>query len=225
MSRVRRIVSTWGKIAEKIWGGKTSDEVLAKRYELFVFLGIFLIGMFAVYRYFIGITFLPNIEWIIPVLVVTGSFSLHCGSSKFWRTVTRYFGALAVISAFVVWFIMFGVLPIHAFVWSGFVLAWLLSLRNKLSMFDKFKTLLRRTMLTTAIAIILFDFWTGIIGWTLLYASFWVALIGQIPFTFYHLCSLVFVPPLVGLAKLLVKVKVPISVAAQAGVREPLRGD
>jgi len=212
ITRVRR------KIAEKIWGGRTPDEVLSKRFKIFVFIGIFLIGMFAVYRYFIGITFLPNFEWIIPVLVVTGSFSLYCGPSKFWRTVTRYFGVLAVISAFIVWFIMYGILPIHAFVWSGFIFAWLLAMRNKLSMFNKFKKLLWRTTLTAAIAIILFDVWTGLVGSSLtMGGSLWIVFLGQIPFTLFHLASLVFVPPLVGLGKLLVRVKVPVPVATRVG--------
>lgn len=220
MSCRRKISTACARISEKIWGGKTPDELLSKRYKLFVLMGIFLIGAFALYRYLVGIAFLPNFEWIIPVLVVTGSFSLHCGPSKFWRIVTRYFGILAVISAFIVWFIMFGILPIHAFVWSGFVFAWLLALRNKLSMFDKFKTLVGQSVLTAAIAILLFDFWTGIIGWTLTFGvSVEMAFIGQIPFTFYHLCSLVFVPPLVGLGKLLVKVKVPVAVQARVGVK------
>ncbi len=192
--------------------------MLSKRFKIFVFIGIFLIGMFAVYRYFIGITFLPNFEWIIPVLVVTGSFSLYCGPSKFWRIVTRYFGVLAVISAFIVWFIMYGILPIHAFVWSGFIFAWLLAMRNKLSMFNKFKKLLWRTTLTAAIAIILFDVWTGLIGSSLtMGGSLWIVFLGQIPFTLFHLASLVFVPPLVGLGKLLVRVKVPVPVATRVG--------
>ena len=217
----KRIAAARLKIAEKIWGGMTPDEVLSKRYKLFVLLGIFLIGMFAVYRYFIGITFLPNFEWIIPVLVVTGSFSLYCGPSKFWRVVTRYFGALAVISAFIVWFIMFGILSVDAFVWSGFIFAWLLAMRNKLSMFDKFKKLLWRTTLTAAIAILLFDFWTGIIGTPLTMGmSLWLAFLGQIPFTLFHLTSLIFIPPLVGLGKLMVKVKVPVPVTVRAGVRQ-----
>lgn len=182
--------------------------------------------MFAVYRYFIGITFLPNFEWIIPVLVVTGSFSLYCGPSKFWRIVTRYFGVLAVISAFIVWFIMYGILPIHAFVWSGFIFAWLLAMRNKLSMFNKFKKLLWRTTLTAAIAIILFDVWTGLVGSTLtMGGSLWIVFLGQIPFTLFHLVSLVFVPPLVGLGKMMVRVKisVPVAVAAGAGVRARIK--
>lgn len=214
ITKVRR------KIAEKIWGGRTPDEVLSKRFKIFVFIGIFLIGMFALYRYFIGITFLPNFEWIIPVLVVTGSFSLYCGPSKFWRIVTRYFGVLAVISTFIVWFIMFGILPIHAFVWSGFIFAWLLAMRNKLSMFNKFKKLLWRTTLTAAIAIILFDVWTGLIGSSLtMGGSLWIVFLGQIPYTLFHLVSLVFIPPLVGLGKMLVRVKIPVPVAVAAGAR------
>jgi len=212
------MVKIIGKISERIWGGRSPDEVLSKRYRLFVFIGIFLICIFAVYRYFVGINFLPNFEWITPVLVVTGSFSLHVGSSTLWQTITRYFGALAVISSFIVWFIMFGILPIHAFVWSGFVFAWLLGMRNKLSMFDKFKKLLWRTTLTTAVAIILFDVWTGLVGHTLTTGtSIWLVFLGQIPFTLYHLTSLIFVPPLVGLAKLIVKVKVPVPVAVKVG--------
>lgn len=214
ITKVRR------KIAEKIWGGRAPDEVLSKRYKIFVFIGIFLIGMFALYRYFIGITFLPNFEWIIPVLVVTGSFSLYCGPSKFWRIVTRYFGVLAVISTFIVWFIMFGILPIHAFVWSGFIFAWMLAMRNKLSMFNKFKKLLWRTTLTAAIAIILFDVWTGLIGSSLtMGGSLWIVFLGQIPYTLFHLVSLVFVPPLVGLGKMLVRVKISVPVAVAAGAR------
>ncbi|MFQ6130356.1 MAG: hypothetical protein ACE5OT_06120, partial [Candidatus Hadarchaeaceae archaeon] len=133
---------------------------------------------------------------------------------------------LAVISAFIVWFIMYGILPIHAFVWSGFIFAWLLAMRNKLSMFDKFKKLLWCTTLTAAIAIILFDVWTGLVGSTLTMGeSLWIVFLGQIPYTLYHLTSLVFVPPLVGLGKMLVRVKisVPVAVAAGTGVRTSIK--
>jgi hypothetical protein len=52
-----------------------------------------------------------------------------------------------------------------------------------------------------------------------------VAFLGQIPFTLYHLASLIFVPPLVGLGKLMVKVKVPVPVAVKvrAGVRADIK--
>jgi hypothetical protein len=88
-------------------------------------------------------------------------------------------------------------------------------------MFDKFKTLLGRTILTAAISIIIFDIWTGLIGHTITTGtSLWAAFIGQIPFTFYHLASLIFIPPLVGLGKMLVKIKIaaPVAIRAKVGV-------
>lgn len=214
-TRVRR------KIAEKIWGGRTPDEVLSKRFKIFVLIGIVLIAASKL-LYLRGLMPFPNFELIIPTLVVVGSFSLYLGPTKFWRGVNRYFGILALVAVFLIDLIFWGPLAIYAFTWTGFILAWFLALRNKLSMFDKFKKLLWRTTLTAAIAIILFDIWTGLIGHTLtMSASLWAAFFGQIPFTMYHLASLVFVPPLVGLGKLMVKVKVPVpvAVAAEAGVR------
>jgi hypothetical protein len=219
------MLGTMGKISWKVWGGKTPDEILAKRFKIFVLLGISLIGISKL-LYLAGVTF-PNLELVIPTLVVIGSFSLHCGESKFWRVVTRYFGVLALISVFLIDLAFWGFRVIYVFTWPGFIFCWLLGMRNKLSMFDKFKTLIGHTMLTGAIAILLFDFWTGIIGTSL---SGWygpittptpwlVAFFGQIPFTFYHLCSLAFIPPLIGLGKLLVKVKVPVSVAVPAGAK------
>ncbi|MDI6884413.1 MAG: hypothetical protein QMD00_04735 [Hadesarchaea archaeon] len=210
VTKVRR------KIAEKIWSGRTSDEVLSKRFKIFVLIAIFLVAI-SKPLYASGVTF-PNFELIIPTLVVVGSFSLYLGPTKFWRGVNRYFGVLALVAVFLIDLIFWGPLAIYAFTWTGFILAWFLALRNKLSMFDKFKKLLWRTTLTAAIAIILFDVWTGLIGHPLTTgASLWVAFLGQIPFTMYHLASLVFVPPLVGLGKLMVKVKVPVSVAVAAG--------
>jgi hypothetical protein len=43
--------------------------------------------------------------------------------------------------------------------------------------------------------------------------------LAQIPFTLYHFASLIFIPPLVGLGKAMVKVKVPIQVAVPVGGR------
>ena len=229
MERIARAVR---RIQEKIWGGRSPDELLAKRFKLFVFLGIALIALSKL-LYLAGVTF-PNLELIIPTLVVIGSFSLPLGPTRFWRTLTRYFGILALISVFLIDLHFWGFRSIYVFTWSGFVFCWLLATRNKLSMFDRYKTLVGRTMLTAAIAILLFDLWTGIIGTTLMgwYGPIttptpWlIAFIGQIPFTFYHLCSLVFVPPLVGLGKVLVKVKVPVSIAiaARSGIRTASKG-
>lgn len=220
MLNPRKISAAWFKITQKIWGGRTPGEILSKRFKIFVLLGIFLIGISKL-LYLAGITF-PNLELVIPALVVIGSFSLYCGGTKFWRGLTRYFGAVALISIFLIDLGFWGFRTIYVFTWSGFIICWLLALRNKLSMFDRFKTLLWRTTLTAAVAILLFDVWTGIIGTPLTgLVPFWAAFIGQIPFTLYHLCSLIFVPPLVGLGKLLVrvKVKVPVPVPVRAGAR------
>jgi len=221
---MRRIVKMMMYISDKIWRGRTPGEVLSKRYKIFVLLGILFIAL-SIPLYLAGVTF-PNFELIIPTLVVIGSFSLHCGSTKFWRGVTRYFGVIALASVFIIYLVVWGPRPIQIFTLSGFIVVWMLAMRNKLSMFDKFKKLLWRTTLTAAIAIILFDVWTGLVGHPLTTGiSLWVAFLGQIPFTLFHLTSLVFVPPLVGLGKMLVKVKVPVpvAVAAGAGVRTRIK--
>lgn len=209
------------RLSDRIWGGRTAEEVLSKRFKLFVLSGVVFTGLFWLYRSAAGIELLPNLEWIIPAIVTVGSFSLPLGRNMFWRTLNRYFGVLTLTSVVAFDLLLFGpgLWHIWVFKWSGFVFAWLLAIRNRLSMFDKYKRLLGSTLLTTAIAILLFDFWTGVIGCGLWIGSFWLSFIGQIPFTLYHLASLVFVPPLVALAKLLVKVKVPVAVAARSGVR------
>lgn len=219
-----QILRGWKRAAAKLLGVGAPKRVLARRIKIFVLLGILFIAL-SIPLYLAGVTF-PNFELIIPTLVVIGSFSLYCGSTKFWRVVTRYFGVIALASVFIIYLVVWGPRPIQAFTLSGFTICWLLAMRNKLSMFDKFKKLLWRTTLTAAIAIIVFDVWTGLIGYTLTAGvSLWVAFLGQIPFTLYHLASLVFVPPLVGLGKLLVKVKipVPVAVATGAGVRARAR--
>ena len=205
------------KIYYKLFGGETSERMLAKRIKIFVLLGIIFIALSKL-LYLGGITF-PNFELIIPTLVVVGSFSLYCGSTRFLRKVTRYFGLIALISVFIIDVVFWGFLPIYIFTWPGLIFCWILGLRNKLSMFDKFKTLLGRTMLTAAIAIIIFDIWTGLIGHTITTGtSLWAAFIGQVPFTLYHLASLIFIPPLVGLGKLLARIKITTPVAVQTKI-------
>ena len=207
------------RISEKFFGGKTPAEVLARRFKLFVLICIALIAASKL-LYLHGI--LPaNVELIIPTLVVIGSLSLSCGPTKFWQRVTRYFGLIALISVTLIDILpiwpgkrYWGPHPIYAFTWSGFILCWLLGMRHKLSMFDRFKRLLWRTTLTAAAAIIAFDLYTGVFGWSLVMGTgLAAAFLAQIPFALYHLCSLIFVPPLVGLAKVMVKVKVPVPVA------------
>lgn len=212
------------RLINKILYGRNVYEALLKRFKLFVLLGILITGSFWVYRAIVGIELLPNLEWVIPTLVVVGSFSLPLVGNGFWASLNKHFGILALISVIVFDLIFFGLGFWHvwAFKWSGLAFAWLLGMRSKLSVFDSYKRLLGSTLLTTAIAILLFDLWTGVIGCGLWIGSFWLSFIGQIPFTLYHLASLVFVPPLVALAKLLVKVKVPVAVAARSSLRIPL---
>lgn len=171
--------------------------------------------------YLRGVT-LPNLELIIPTLVVVGSFSPPLRGR--WGWMTRYFGAVALLTVFLTDLAVWGLRPIYFFTWTGFLFAWFLGLRTKLSPFESFRRLLGSTLTTAAIAILLFDFWTGIVGWTLLHAPLWISFLGQVPFTLYHLCSLVFVPPLVAMAKLLVRVKISIPIAIQAGEGIPGKG-
>jgi len=211
------MVGSMKKLAYKLFGGETSERVLAKRIKIFVLIGIVLIALSKI-LYLSGVTF-PNFELIIPTLVVVGSFSLYCGPNRFWRRTTRYFGLIALVSVFTIDVIFWGFRSIYIFTWPGLIFCWVLGLQNKLSMFDKFKTLLGRTILTAAISIIIFDIWTGLIGHTITTGtSLWAAFIGQIPFTFYHLASLIFIPPLVGLGKMLVKIKIAAPVAVRAKV-------
>jgi len=209
----------WGlprKIAFKLFGGGGPELVLARRIKLFVLLGIVFIAISKL-LYLRGLMPFPNFELIIVTLVVIGSFSLYTGGNKFWRGVTRYFGIIALVSVFLIDIGFWGLRKIYIFTWSGFIICWLLGMRNKLSMFDKFKKLLWRTTLTALAAILIFDVWTCFGSWLGWYpktlAGLAAAYLAQIPFTLYHLASIVFVPPLVGLGKLMVKVKVPVPVA------------
>lgn len=211
--------------AVKIFGTGPPQKVQARRIKIFIIIGVILLSLSKI-LYWGGVTY-PNFELIIPTLVVIGSFSLCCGATKFWRTVTRYFGLVALVSIMTIDLALWGFLPIYIFTWPGFVLCWVLGMQNKLSMFGRFKSLLWRTTLTAAIAIIIFDVWTGLIGHSLTAGvSLWTAFLGQIPFTIYHLTSLIFIPPLVGMGMMLAKVKVsvPVAVPAKSSVRTQTRG-
>jgi len=210
------------KVAKWLLGGKSSDQALVKRFRIFVFIAI---GFIAISKllYLGGVTPFPNFELIIPTLVVIGSLSLYCGSSDSWRHLVRYFGVIALISVYIIDVAFWGPNPIYAFTWSGFIIIWLISIKNKLSTFDQFKKLLYKTTLTAAISILIFDVWTAFgswLGWGEKSLAGLVAVyLAQIPFTLYHLTSLIFVPPLLGLGKLMIKVKVPVSVAVNVGVK------
>jgi len=197
---------------------------MAKRFKIFVLLAI---GFIAVSKllYLAGVMPFQNFELIIPTLVVIGSLSLYCGESKSWGYLVKYFGIIALVSVFIIDLAFWGFNPIYAFTWSGFIIIWIVGMKNKLSAFDRFKKLLYRTTLTAAIAILIFDVWTAFgswLGWgEKSLAGLAAVFLAQVPFTLYHLGSLLFVPPLLGLGKLMIRVKVPVSVAARAksGVR------
>jgi len=136
---------------------------------------------------------------------------------------TRYFGVAALVSVFLVDLWVWGFRPIYAFTWSGFIICWFFAARKKLFMFGRFKHMLWHAALTTAIAVLIFDIYTCF-GWAFLtgartLAEFAAVFLAQIPFTLYHLFSLAFVPPLVWLAKILIRVKVPVSAAVPAAVK------
>ncbi|MBC7219174.1 MAG: hypothetical protein H5T49_03460 [Hadesarchaea archaeon] len=207
------------KLAKLLYG-KTAEQTLAKRFKIFVLVAV---GLIAISKllYLSGAVPIPNFELIIPTMVVIGSLSLYCGNSKSWNRLVRYFGIIALFSVYLADLAFWGPNPIYAFTWSGFIIVWLISMKNKLSTFDRFKKLLYKTTLTAAVGILLFDIWTAFgcwLGWGEKSIAGLIAIyLAQIPFTLYHLASLVFVPPLLGLGKLMMKVRVPVSVAVNVG--------
>lgn len=209
-------------LTRKIWWGRSPDEILAKRFKLFVIIGISLIAVSKL-LYLAGIT-IPNLELIIPTLVVVGAFSLYTGPSELWSKVNRYFGVLALIAVFFIDVFFWGFRSIYLFTWPGFILCWLIGLRKDFSFFDKFSDLAFEATFIAAIGIILFDVFTAFGTWFLWRPLTLTALFGvymaQIPFTFYHLASLIFVPPLVGLGKIMTRVEVRVPVAAKTAVKE-----
>lgn len=201
--------------------GRNPDETLAKRFKLFVAVGIFLIGISKL-LYLLGIT-IPNIELVIPTLVVMGAFSFYTGRSEKWSKLNRYFGILALISVFLIDFLFWGFRRIYLFTWPSFIVCWIIGMRKDFSFFDKFSDLAVKATLTAAVAILVFDFVTAFGTWLLWRSMTLTALYGvfiaQIPFTLYHLGSLIFVPPLVGLGKIMGRVKVRARVSAKAAVK------
>jgi hypothetical protein len=201
------------RLLEKI-GEENPYELLNKKFKLFILIGISLVAMSKL-LYFNGITF-PNLELIIPTFVVIGSLSFYQINGR-WKQLAKYFGFVALVGVFLIDFAFYGLLNIFVFTWSGFIGCWLLAKYKKLSIFDNSKKLVLKTTLTTASAILVFDIYTCF-GFWLLYHNFSpVSLISvfiaQIPFTLYHLCSLVFVPPLIILSKIMLRVKVPVAVS------------
>lgn len=208
-------------LTRKVWFGRNPDETLAKRFKLFVVVGIALIGASKL-LYLAGLT-IPNIELVIPTLVVVGAFSLYTGESKKWNKLTRYFGVFALLSVFLIDFFFWGFRKIYLFTWPAFIVCWIIGTRKDFSFFDKFSDLAVEATLTAAVAILAFDFVTAFGTWLLWHSMTLTALYGvyiaQIPFTLYHLGSLIFVPPLVALGKIMGRVKVRAQASTKAAVK------
>lgn len=212
-------------LTKKLWLGDNPDQTLSKRFKLFIVIGITLIASSKL-LHLAGLP-IPNIELIIPTLVVVGAFSFYTGASRKWEKTRKYFGIIALISVFIIDITFWGFRKIYLFTWPGFLICWYLGIRKDFDFYEKFSDLAVEATITAAIAIILFDVFTAVGFWMLwrpitlgaLYAVF----IAQIPFTLYHLGSLIFVPPLVGFGKMAQRVKVRAPVAAKAATRERQR--
>lgn len=214
-------------LSRKIWYGKNPDETLAKRFKLFVLVGIALI-VSSKLLFFAGAT-VPNIELIIPTLVVVGAFSLYAGRSERWSKFTRYFGILVLPAVFVIDTILSGLKMIYLFTWPGFAIAWYIGTRKDLNFMDDYKDITIGATISAAIAILVFDLFTAMGCWliwswrSLTLGSLYAVLIAQIPFTFWHLGSLIFIPPLAGLGKMMTRVKVKVPAATKASSKTKAR--
>ena len=214
-----RGLRTW--ITRKLWMGRDPDETLAKHFKIFVVIAITLAGVSKLI-YLSGTT-IPNIELIIPTLVVIGVFTpLYAGPSEAWTKVNKYFGLLILPLIFIIDLLFWGFDKIYLFTWSGFALIWVTAAKKDLSFFDKFSDLAFEATVTAAAAILFFDIFTAFGTWllwrSLTLTTLYEVYMLQIPFTLYHLASLIFVPPLVWFGKKIsrVKVRVPASEKVQA---------
>ncbi len=209
-------------VSSKFWYGRNPDETMAKRFKVFVAVAVLLIGVSKL-LYLIGIT-IPNIELVIPTLVVVGAFSLYTGGGKKWEERRKYFGLIALFSVFLTDFAFWGFKKIYLFTWPALMLCWFLGMRKDLSFFDKFSDLAVKATLTGAIAILAFDMITAFGTWLLwrplTLATLYGVYAAQVPFTFYHLASLIFVPPLVGFGKIVSRVKMKVPTPVKTKVRE-----
>lgn len=213
-------------LIDKLWRGRSPDEILAKRFKIFVLIGISLI-VGSKLLYLAGIT-VPNIELIIPTLVVVGAFSLYTGKNRRWSKFHKYFGILILPVVFLIDLLFWGIDKIYLFTWPGFIICWLIGMRKEFSFFDKFSDLAVKATFTAALAILAFDFITAFGTWLLwrplTLGALYAVYIAQIPFTMYHLGSLIFIPPLVGLGKIMNRVKVRVPIASKAGTKIKERG-
>jgi len=208
----------WMDNPSMMLNSRTSEEALSKRVKA---LAVICLSLTVFNKLVLSKFGIPNFELIIPALVVAGGFSLAVSGRK--GPLVLYYGAAAISAIALLDILGWGLQPIYAFTWPGFLMVWFLATRKGLPIFERFGHLLRRATITAALAILAFDVWTAFGAWVLWYPKTlpWLATtyLLQIPFTLYHLASLFFVPPLVGLGKVLVRIKVPIAVAAPAAAR------
>ncbi len=164
--------------------------------------------------YIIGIT-IPNFSIVIPALVVIGAFKMPFRADENEAKTTKYIGIAALSTLFIFDLLIWGFQAIYLFTWPSFTLIWFLASRKKLSFTDKFSKTTIEATFTTAILILLYDVITAFGTW-LLWGSITTnslvnVYIAQIPFTLYHLSSLIFVPALIVLGKALTTVKAETS--------------
>jgi len=153
---------------------------------------------------------LPNVELIIPVLVIFGCYS-NC-----WK-----FSMLTILSVAVLDILLWGFHPIYLFTWSGFAFCWYFWGRNAFDPFSSTRRILKRASISVLASILFFDLYTAIGCWLLWYPKTLSGLVAtyvaQVPFTLYHLLSLGFVPPLVLLGKKISRVPIAVPVAVRVG--------
>lgn len=196
-------------LSEKLWYGEDMGETFDKRFEIFVIIGIALIAVSKI-LYVKGLT-VPNLELIIPTLAVIGIFSLQFRGDGTWYSVDKYLGVFALVAVFLLDMLIWGPKKIYLFTWPAFIACWFLAKKKNLSFRGKFKEIAIDATLATAFLIILYDVTTAFGTW-LLWGSMGLGSLlgvytGQIPFTLYHLSSLIFVPPLVALGKVMTRVR------------------
>lgn len=207
------------EVIKKLWFGKKPEEVLAKRFKIFILISIALIAL-SKYLYMIDLT-IPNLETIIPTLVVMGSFSVFTRSRRLSK-IKKYFGFIALASVFITDMVFWGFRPIYLFTWPGFILAWLIGKRSDFSFLDNTKEIMFGASLDTASSILFFDVFTAFGTWLFWHPMTLRSLVKvymlQVPFTLYHLSSLIFVFPLVMTVKVLTRAEVPESLKTPRGI-------
>lgn len=207
---------------EKIWISDTPGKTFSKRFKLFMVIS-FSILIASKFLYFSGFT-LPNLEMVIPVLVVIGAFTMHIGSDERWNNFGKYFGIVALSGVFLLDLIFSGIRPIYLFTWPSFIACWFFAKKKDLSFMDSFSETAIDSTLTAAFAILFYDIVTAFGVWLLWHqfslGSLLAVFLAQIPFTLYHLGSLFFVPPLVYLGKKMTKVKIRAVQAAKNPARQ-----